>query len=137
MALLRRSPLERLADAIQYPEEIPQASDGFIFHVDDLYLHASAVGQQVVLRCMLACPEEAVVTFAQYAAGRFLREAATLAWDAREGAMYLWQRFDTAAEDDTLRQDFEAFADACEWWLARTREVDTPVSVFPDILIRP
>ncbi len=129
--------LNRFAGIIGYPEEVPSEALAFVFRVDDLLLQASVVGRSVVLRCDLGVSESSVVTFAEYAAGRFLREDATLAWDGVSEMLYVWCGFDVDGDKDVLRNGFSAFADACEWWLARVGEVDTPVSAFPDILIRP
>ncbi len=129
--------LNRFANLIGYPEEVPSGAAAFVFRVDDLLLQASVLGSSVVLRCVLGCSEASVVTFAEYAAGRFLREDATLAWDATEGVLYVWCGFDVNGHVDVLKDSFAAFVDACEWWQARVAEVDAPVSAFPDILIRP
>ncbi len=129
--------LNRFANILGYPEEVPSVATAFVFRVDDLLLQASILGGLVVLRCVLGASEASLVTFAEFASGRFLREDATLAWDAVEGTLYVWCEFDVDGDKDVLKDRFAAFADACEWWLARVSEVDTPVSAFPDILIRP
>ncbi len=126
-----------LAHALNYPRGVPEGAADFTFLVDGLEIHASAQARGIVLWFTLACSEALLPELAQYAAGRLLREDATLAWDAQHATPFLWQELPLAADEGTLRQGFERFADSCEWWLARCAEKEVPQSVFPDILIRP
>ncbi len=131
------SPIGRLAEAIAYPTGKPWEYESFCFQVDDVAVQVVVLAHRLVLRCTLACSEEYLPVFAQYAAGRMLREDAVLAWDPRTSELFLWQEIPEIADAGTMRQCFETFVDACEWWLARVAELGTPETVFPDIMIRP
>lgn len=129
--------LERLARAIGYPEALAPEGGTCILRVDGHAVQASAAAGRIVLRYALACPEERLTEFAEYAAGRVLREDAVLAWDSRTSELFLWAAADAEADGETLRRVFEGFADACDWWAARVADAGVPETAFPDILIRP
>ncbi len=135
--MLIEAKLNRLTDALNYPEGVPAGAADFQFFVDGLEIHASQQSGGILLRFMLDCSEELLPDFAQYAAGRLLREDAVLAWDNSSSRLFLWQVLPDTADAGMLRQGFEKFADSCEWWLARCAEKEVPRSVLPDVLIRP
>ncbi len=135
--MVKAEKLGSLAHALNYPEGVPEGAADFTFLVDGLEVRASVQARGIVLQFMLACSEDLLPELAQYAAGRFLREDATLAWDAPRATLFLWQELPPSADEGALRQGFGRFADSCEWWLARCAEKEVPQSVFPDVLIRP
>ena len=61
-----------------------------------------------------------IPALAAYAAGRMIREEATLAFG--EGNVFLWQDAPSDADDRTLMRLFESFTDSCDWWHARVDE---------------
>lgn len=129
--------VRRLAEAIGYPESLTSEEGGCMLRVDGHAIRAVAVPGRVMLRYALACPEERLREFAEYAAGRVLREDAVLAWDSRASELFLWIDIPEDADAETVRRAFEGFADACDWWSARAAETEVPTTAFPDILIRP
>ena len=89
------------------------------------------------MTCSLGSPEEsALVRLAGFAAGRVLKEEATLAWEPREGELILWQGIPAAASDEALKRAFEVFTASCDWWRDRVREEDVGERV-PEMMIRP
>ncbi len=127
--------LEKLANALNYPAEIPAGARDFVFFVDGHEVVASERADGVVLKFVLACSDELLPDLAGYAAGRLLREDAVLACE--NGTLFLWRALPRSADAGTLRREFELFVDSCEWWLARCAEKEVPRSVLPDIMIRP
>lgn len=103
--------------AIGYPEEPGPATVSFTLQVDGGEIVATEAGDALRLVCRLTDDAAELPRLAGYAAGRFLREAATLACD-RDGA-FLWQAADLGAVPDGGRRFFETFCDSCDWWRAR------------------
>ena len=130
--------IQRLAQAIDYPDAVPEGSVSFPFRVDGRDMNASESGGRLVLSCELqADPADDVVRrFAGYAVGRMLKEEATLAWDPGRNALILWQAVSAQASDAVLRRFFEVFATSADWWHARVRE-DGAISSVPEMVIRP
>ncbi len=129
--------IKELITALNYPGTAPDGVRDFVFLVDGLEIHASEQVNGIVLRFALPCSDELIPDFAQYAAGRLLREDAVLARDGQDSPLFIWQLLPLPADEGMLRESFERFADSCEWWLSRCAEREVPQSVFPDILIRP
>ena len=75
---------------------------------------------RIVLSAVLTEDESMLPTLAAYAAGRMLREEATLAFG--KGNIFLWQDAPADADDRALLRLFESFADSCDWWRARVEE---------------
>ena len=75
---------------------------------------------------------------ARYAAGRMLREDATLAWD--NGA-FLWQDVPAGANSAEMARDFERFMDSCDWWRERVDALHggkaTSAADMESMVIRP
>lgn len=133
--------MERLAKAIGYPERIPEGSLSFTLRVDGAEVFAEETDRSLVLRCVLTDDETLLPTLASYAAGRMLKEDATLAYGevseghtvgtsaaqpsggpaARwpDGAAFLWQSIPADADAHGLLRLFETFMDSCDWWRAR------------------
>ena len=130
--------VERFARAIDYPEAVPSGAMESSFLVDGGALTAREDGGRLVLRRTLAQDpdEETLARLAGYAAGRILREEATLAWDPDGQALILWQEVPANVSDDLLRRVFEVFAASCDWWLARLTDAPA-VARVPEMMILP
>jgi len=126
-----------LAKAIAYPEEIPAETVSFAFSVDDAHITAVEEGGRLVLTRELAAADEIdLAQFAQYAAGRLLKEEAVLSYDPQADRIILWQDMPAASEAELLKRFFEVFTASCDWWQARVRGSERASSI-PDMMIRP
>ncbi len=115
-----RNAADRLLAAIGYPERIPNTDEPFTLRVDGREVFVEESAGRIVLSVVLTKGESMIPTLAAYAAGRMLREEATLA--VGEGNVFLWQDAPADADDRTLLKLFETFADSCDWWRARVDE---------------
>lgn len=129
--------LVKLAKAIGYPDPVPDDCRLYGFHTDGSEIIAEKIAGRLILKRLLDFPSEHLVRFAQFTAGRILREDIVLAWDERRESAFIWQEIPPDADPSLMRRIFEDFADSCDWWTARANEVDIPPAVFPDIMIRP
>ena len=128
--------IERLAEAIGYPERVPDGASSFTFRVDGAEILAEGADGRIVLSCVLTGDDSLLPTLAQYAAGRMLKEdamfsfgqpglsasslpATAKAGDARSAA-FIWQDAPADADVRGLRRLFESFLDSCDWWRNRT-----------------
>ena len=111
---------DRLLTAIGYPERIPNTDGLFTLRVDGKEMFVEESAGRIVLSVMLTEDESMIPTLAAYAAGRMLREDATLAYG--NGNVFLWQDAPADADDRTLVRLFESFTDSCDWWRARVDE---------------
>ena len=139
-----KTAIERLASAIGYPETVPAGATAFVFAVDEAEIAARESGGRLLLERVLwqATEEDGQAAripgeLARYAAGRILREEATLAWDPRRDAAILWQDLPASAPEERLRWFFEVFTASCDWWSERLKESLTPEPTFPEMVIRP
>jgi len=122
--------------AIGYPEEPGTGVAAFTLQVDGGELVAAEAGDAVRLVCRLTDDAAELPRLAGYAAGRMLREAATLACD-RDGA-FLWQEAAVHADPEAARRLFETFCDACDWWRARLEPRGGEPAAEPEtMVIRP
>lgn len=129
--------IRRLAEAIGYPGEVPESAFVFTFRVDGYEIASTVEAGEVLLRLDLPSDPGDVAAFAEFAAGRILREAATLAYDAKAGVPFLWRKVPEDANDAALREVFEDFARSCDWWLARVAERGQEKPEMPELVIRP
>ena len=137
---------ERLLAAIAYPERIPVADGPFTLRVDGKEILVEESAGRLILSHVLTDDDSMVPTLAAYAAGRMLREEATLAFGSLEVSkfrslegtaskplnlqtsklpgshIFLWQDASADANDRMLVKLFETFADSCDWWRARVDE---------------
>lgn len=127
----------QLASAIGYPEQVPDQATVYAFRVDGEEYRAEVIGNRLVMKRVLAIAETDLPRFAEYAAGRLLREEAVFAWDDRAEQAIVWQELPMQEPRSVIVSAFEDFIESCEWWLQRVNELQTPPTVFPDILIRP
>ena len=111
---------ERLLVAIGYPEMVPNADGSFTLRVDGKEVLVAESAGRIALSHVLTEDDSMIPTLAAYAAGRMLREDATLAYGRR--AAFLWQDAAADADDRILVRLFETFADSCDWWRARLDE---------------
>ena len=129
--------IKRLAAAIDYPEPVPPGTEKFTFLVDDGEVKAIAASGELRLELELPADGEHAVRLAEFAAGRILREEATLAWDAAAEKFFLWQTVPDTLSDERLRLFFEVFTASCDWWLDRLREESVPAAPIPELIIPP
>ena len=146
---------ERLADSIGYPERVPDGALSFTLRVDGAEIYAEESDGRMTLTYVLSDDESLLPSLARYAAGRMLKEDATLSFglprlsasgfrpstatpDLRPST-FLWQDAPADADVHALRRLFETFADSCDWWRARLeqRSGDDRPSPFPEVMIRP
>ena len=128
--------LESFLKSIGYPERPGADASSFTLQVDGGEIVAVQTGSALRLVCRLTNDAAELPRLAGYAAGRLLREAATLACD-RDGA-FLWQEADLRAEPDGGRRLFETFCDSCDWWRARLEvQGDKPAEESETMMIRP
>ena len=115
-----RNAADRLLAAIGYPERIPNTNEPFTLRVDGREVLVEMSAGRIVLSVALTEDESMIPALAAYAAGRMLREEATLAYG--KGNVFLWQDAPADADDRALVRLFESFTDSCDWWLARVEE---------------
>ena len=111
---------ERLLVAIEYPERMPNVDGPFTLRVDGKEVFVEESAGRIVLSHVLTDDDSMIPTLAAYAAGRMLREDATLAYGKH--STLLWQDESVDANDRALVRLFETFADSCDWWRARVDE---------------
>lgn len=129
--------ITRLANAIEYPAEVPTGASSFAFHIDDSVTFIENMGSRLILRHDLELTQDDLSQFAVYASGRMLREEAVLGWDERSEKVFLWREIPSGADAAEMRLAFEDFLDSCDWWESRVGELHAPRTVFPDIMIKP
>ena len=146
-----KTAIERLAAAIGYPERVPADATSFTFRVDGAEICAEESDGRVALACVLSDDESVLPALAQYAAGRMLREDATLSFGqpglsspgsrsaSPQPSAFLWQDAPADADASALHRLFETFANSCDWWRARLepQSGDDGPSPFPEVMIRP
>ena len=79
-----RNAAGRLLAAIGYPERIPNTDEPFTLRVDGREVFVEESAGHLVLSITLTEDESMIPTLAAYAAGRMLREEATLAFGSFE-----------------------------------------------------
>ncbi len=133
----RNTAVERLIEAIAYPERAPVGALSFTLRVDGQEILAEERDGRIVLSRTLTDNDAVLPTLAGYAAGRMLREDAVLAAEPNSPGAFLWQEAPAAADAPALVRLFETFLDSCDWWRARVAgDAETPESV-PAMMIRP
>lgn len=132
--------VNRLIESIGYPkDEILPGAGSVTLKVDAFQLGAyESAGRLVLTYELKKEPEEGDLRkYAQFAAGRILREDATLAYDPNKDAIILWQAVDAQSGSAILRSFFEDFTHAVDWWRERAQEAETKAPEFPDMVFRP
>lgn len=139
-----KNSIERLAEAIEYPDAVPAGATSYVFGVDDAEILARESGGRLVLeRVLWKAGDETETTanmpyeLATYAAGRILREEATLAWDPTRDAAILWQGVPASLPSDKLLRFFEVFTASCDWWMDRVNGTVESAPKFPEMVILP
>ena len=133
---MAKTAIERMAEAIGYPDRMSEGALLATLRVDGAEVTAAVTGERLVLSQRLTDDADKLPLLAGYAAGRMLREEAVLAYG--DGAAFLWQDVSARAGDQALVRLFESFMDSCDWWRARvegTREKER--AEFPEMMIRP
>ena len=132
-----KNAIERLCEAIAYPDQVPEGASWFNMLVDGSDVTARLIGKRIVLSRVIDRDENDLPKLVSLAVGRILKEEAVLAWDERLSACVLWQELPADAEDGQLVRFFEDFMNSSDWWVERAGELNAPPVVFPDIVIRP
>lgn len=130
--------IDRLLEAIGYPERAPADSFSFALRVDDGEVSAHCENGRLFLSRALTRDVGDLPRLASFAPGRMLREEAVLAAEpGPDGAVFLWQDAPDTADARVLQRLFETFCDSCDWWLDRIREFSEPEPEIPPMMIRP
>ena len=115
-----------MIDAVGYPDGAPAGARSFTFRVDGAEVLAEEADGRVVLSCPLSDDESLLPQLARYAAGRMLKEEATLSFGQpglsvpdRRPSAFLWQDAPADAAAPALLRLFETFMDSCDWWRER------------------
>ena len=135
---MARTAIDRLAEAIGYPDRIPEGAPTATLRVDDTEVLASVVGDRLVLSQRLTDDAGKLPALAGYAAGRMLREEAVLTYG--DGAAFLWQDASADAGGQELVRLFESFMDSCDWWrdrVAERRDEGAAGMPLAEMMIRP
>ena len=113
----RKTAIEKLIDAIGYPERAPEGALSFMLRVDGAEISCEESGGRIMLSMRLDADEAHLPTLAGYAAGRMLKENAILSWG--DGGAFLWQDASADVSAQELLRLFETFANSCDWWRER------------------
>jgi len=133
---MSRTAIERLIDAIEYPERVPDGATAATLRVDGREVVASISGGRIVLSQRISSELDKLPSLAGFAAGRMLREDAVLAYG--DGGAFLWMDASAGADERTLARLFESFMDSCDWWLERVDGGEGEASPqFSEMVIRP
>jgi len=130
--------IKGLAEAIGYPEKVPEGVLSFLLRVDGLEVLAEVSDARLVLSTVLTADETMLPTLASYAAGRMQREEAILSWG--DSGAFLWQDAPAGADSREMMVLFETFMNSCDWWRARLdalRGGESAVSEPETLMIRP
>ena len=114
-----KTAVERLADAIGYPDRIPNGVSSFAFRVDGGEIDVAERGGRLLFSTLLAADPADFARLASYAPGRMLGEEASLAFDPPSKGLILWQDAPASSPSAVLSETFGKFADSCEWWRER------------------
>ena len=134
-----RNAVERLMAAIGYPERMSSGFAPSTLRGDGAEVLAEEMDGRVVLSYVLSSDEALLPTLAAYAAGRMLREEATLAYG--NSSVFLWQDAPVDSDARGMLRLFETFMDSCDWWRDRVdalrggEQVSAPQS--EEMMIRP
>ena len=132
--------VERLAAAIGYPERVSSAFAPFTLRVDGAEIVADETNGSVVLSYALSGDESLLPTLAAYAAGRMLKENATLSYG--NSSAFLWQDAPADSDERGMVRLFETFMDSCDWWRDRVDALrggggSATAPVSEEMMIRP
>ncbi|MBO6067535.1 MAG: hypothetical protein J6P80_05220 [Kiritimatiellae bacterium] len=128
--------IHRLAEAIRYPDRIPEDVVSFVLRVDGMEIAAEESGARLTLKYLLTEDEGLFGRLAELAAGRMLKEEAVLAAEPQTGGLFLWQAEDANASAHNLLRLFETFVNSCDWWRERVASVsDERLQFGPDEMI--
>ena len=131
--------IHRLTEAIRYPDTVPDGESSFIVRVDGMAITAQELGGKLLLKYILTDDEYLFRRLAEYAAGRLLKEEATLSAESPSGGAFLWQGVDAHASAHELLRLFETFTDSCDWWRERVESIRGDAQQFgpSEMVMRP
>jgi len=127
--------LERFLSAIGYPDRFPNAEAPVTLRVDGRLFHVEVSAGRIRLSHVLSDDPSLFPSLAAFAAGRMLREDASLA--CADHSAFLWQDASADADSRSLVRFFETFADSCDWWRARVDERGGGEVQISEAVIRP
>ena len=128
--------IERLTEAIGYPDQVPKGSLAATLRVDGAEVSAAVTGSRLVLSQRVTDDAKLLPSLAGYAAGRMLREEAVLTYG--DGVAFLWQDVSADADGLALVRFFESFMDSCDWWHARVEgQQSDSAPKLSEMMIRP
>ena len=134
------SAIDRLGEAIGYPDRIPDGADRFVFRVDGMEIVAESSGGKIILKYLLTEDESMFARLAGFAAGRMLKESAVLAAERPDaGGLFIWQDAASDASAHDMLRLFETFCASCDWWRERIDSVggDQPQFGPAQMVMRP
>lgn len=134
----RKTAVERLIEAIGYPERAPSGARLYSLRIDGVEILAEETDGRLVLSYRLTADDGDLPALAGFASGRFLREEAALAVDPASPGAFLWQEAPAESDDHAFVRLFETFMDSCDWWRARIDSGPAERSEpAPEMMIRP
>ena len=137
---MSKGAIERLGEAIGYPDRIAGGAVEFTFRVDGMEIVAEEAGGRLTLKYALTEDEGLFARLAEYAAGRMLKESAVLAAERPDsGGVFIWHDTSSDASAHDLLRLFEAFCASCDWWRERVESVggDKPQFGPEQMIMRP
>jgi hypothetical protein len=111
--------IKRLAEAIGYPDAVPDNAESFLFRVDGAEIWAEKIDGKLILSLKFNVENGVLRTLAEYAAGRMAKEDATLAAEPGKAGAFLWREIPQGADARAQVRMFEEFLDSCDWWRER------------------
>ena len=131
--------INRLTEAIGYPDRVPSGVSAFTLRVDGMEVLAEETANRLILKYELTSSEDIFANLAEFAAGRMLKEEATLSAEPSSGGLFLWQGIDSHASAHDLLRLFETFANSCDWWRERVESArgERPQFGPEEMIMRP
>ena len=129
--------LNQFLHSIGYPASASQDAMEFVLNVDGNAMSVTDAGAHLVLKKEVSRSADILPRLSRYAAGRFLCEDEILYWDGRMMAAVLSRKIPATASDREMREAFEAFANSCDWWDARSDASSASPERFSEMVILP
>jgi len=131
--------IERLCEAIGYPERIPEGGASAVLRVDGMEIAAEERNGGIILKYALTEDEGLFQPLAGLAAGRMLKEDAVLSSEPYSGGLFLWQAAPAGTGAHGLLRLFETFCDSCDWWRERVGSIGeaTPKAEPGQVIMMP
>ena len=111
-----KNAVNKLCEAIGYPDPVPEGPASFIMEVDGAEVTARILRHRLVLSKIIDRNEADLPRLVSFAPGRMLIEDAVLAWDERAATCILWQEVPEETAPADLITFFENFMSSSDWW---------------------